>query len=75
MEAKQNGVFIGKDLITIDDAIMEILSEEHKFDKEKTIADLKRNKFNNATTTYYLILKKKDRARILKQQYMKDGKY
>lgn len=54
---------------------MDILADEHKFDREKAIADLKRNKFNNATTTYYLIHKKKERARVLKMQYMTDGKY
>lgn len=62
----EKGIIVGKDQIQIDESILDVLYQEHNYDKDKTINDLKRNKFNNATTTYYLILKKKARTLNLK---------
>jgi hypothetical protein len=66
------GIVVGKDpLIQPDEKILDILTKDYKFESEKVVLDIQKNRFNNATTTYYLILKRRERADILKQQYSK----
>ena len=55
---KVSGIVIGKHLIPIDDNILNEITE-HGFDKKVTKQCLQTNKHNSATTTYYLMLKKK----------------
>jgi hypothetical protein len=68
VEAKPNlGIIFGKDVVEPDYKILDILTNNYNFDVENTADNIKKNKFNNATTAYYLILKRKERASILKQ--------
>lgn len=60
---------MGKEPIPIDPKIVGTLEKDHKIDPSKTESEIKRNKFNNVTTTYYLLLKRKERAGIFRQQY------
>ena len=48
---------------------MELLERDYGIDIKKCEADVERNKFNDLTTSYYLISKRKERAGIFKQQY------
>ena len=48
---------------------MELLNRDYGIDVEKCEADVKRNRFNDLTTSYYLISKRKERAGIFRQQY------
>ena len=67
-------IFIGKQPIPIDDKIIAVLEKDHHFERAKVEENLQRNKFNNFTTTYYLLLKRKERAGIFRQQYNEDVK-
>lgn len=60
------GIVVGKDVIQPDEKILDILIKDYKFEAEKVVMDIQKNRFNNATTTYYLILKRRERADILK---------
>ena len=55
------GIFINEDVIPIDENIVIELHEKFKYDLRNIISDLIRNKHNNITTSYYLILKRKVR--------------
>ena len=48
---------------------MELLEKDYQIDIQKCEQDVGRNKFNDLTTSYYLISKRKERAGIFKQQY------
>ncbi len=48
--------------------MIEKTSKEYSFDPEKLRQDLKRNKFNSATTVYYLFLKRAERSVNYKKQ-------
>ena len=48
---------------------MELLNRDYKIDIEKCEAEVKKNRFNDLTTSYYLISKRKERAGIFRQQY------
>ena len=48
---------------------MELLERDYKIDTEVCEADVRKNKFNDLTTSYYLISKRKERAGIFRQQY------
>ena len=45
---------------------MEILNRDYGIDVEKCKNDILRNKFNDMTTSYYLISKRKERAGIFR---------
>ena len=49
--------------------IMELLNRDYGIEIEKCETDVKRNRFNDLTTSYYLISKRKERAGIFRQQY------
>ena len=51
-----------------------MLVKDHNIDAAKAEQELKRNRFNNITTTYYLLLKRKERAGMFRQQYNEDVK-
>ena len=55
------GIFINEDVIPIDENIVIELHEKFKYDLRNIISDLIRNKHNNITTSYYLVLKRKVR--------------
>ena len=63
------GIMVGQDKIPINPKIMEILHRDYQIDLEKCESDIRRNKFNDLTTSYYLIAKRKERAGIFRQQY------
>ena len=48
---------------------MEILKRDYKIDIERCEQEVKRNKFSDITTSYYLIQKRKERGGNLRQQY------
>ena len=56
-------------MIPINTNIMELLNRDYGIDMEKCTSDIQRNKFNDLTTSYYLISKRKERAGIFRQQY------
>lgn len=71
---EKNGIIVGKDQITINPKIMELLQKDYAIDVEKCKQDIQRNKFNDLTTSYYLISKRKERAGIFRQQYKDEMK-
>jgi len=48
---------------------MELLNRDYGIEIEKCETDVKRNRFNDLTTSYYLISKRNERAGIFRQQY------
>ena len=56
------GLFIKEDVIPVDEEIVKYLHLEYKYDLKTIISDVIRNKHNNITTSYYLILKRKIRT-------------
>ena len=66
---EKSGIIVGKDAIQINMTIMELLNRDYGIDMEKCTSDIQRNKFNDLTTSYYLISKRKERAGIFRQQY------
>ena len=48
---------------------MDLLQRDYNIDLEKCESDIKKNRFNDLTTSYYLISKRKERAGIFRQQY------
>lgn len=53
---------------------MDLLHRDYKIDIEKCEQEVKKNRFNDLTTSYYLISKRKERAGIFRQQYKDDLK-
>ena len=51
-----------------------MLEKDHSITPDKAENEIKRNRFNNVTTTYYLLLKRKERAGIFRMQYNEDIK-
>jgi hypothetical protein len=51
-----------------------MLQKDHSIEPAQAEQEIKRNRFNNVTTTYYLLLKRKERAGILRLQYQNDLK-
>lgn len=51
-----------------------MLEKDHNIDTAKAEQEIKRNRFNNITTTYYLLLKRKERAGMFRQQYNEEVK-
>lgn len=66
---EKKGIIVGRDQIPVNNNIMELLNRDYGIDVEKCEADVKRNRFNDLTTSYYLISKRKERAGIFRQQY------
>ena len=60
-------IFLGKEPIPIDPKITAMLQRDHNIEPAKSEQEVKRNRFNNITTTYYLLLKRKERAAMLRQ--------
>ena len=67
-------IYLGKEQIPIDAKIMGMLVNDHGIDAVKAEQEIKRNRFNNITTTYYLLLKRKERAGMFRQQYNEEVK-
>lgn len=67
-------MIIGKEPITVDPKILALIHKDYNTNIEQAEIDIKRNKFNNLTTTYYLISKRKERAGIFRQQYIDEQK-
>jgi len=67
-------IYLGKEPIPIDPKIMNTLVKDHGIEQAKAEQEIKRNRFNNITTTYYLLLKRKERAGMFRQQYNEDVK-
>ena len=63
------GIVVGKDPIPVSMNILEILKRDYKIDIERCEQEVKRNKFSDITTSYYLIAKRKERGGNLRQQY------
>ena len=64
--SEKPGIIIGQDPITVTPKIMELLERDYGIDIQKCEQDVGRNKFNDLTTSYYLISKRKERAGIFK---------
>ena len=64
---EKNGYILGKDDIPLDDKILDKVEKDYKHNVDKVKLDLKRNKFNSATTTYYLLLKRSERSGMYKK--------
>lgn len=62
-------VVIGQDPIQVDDKILATLNKDYNLDPTKVVDEIQRNRFNDYTTTYYLLFKRKERAAIFRQQY------
>ena len=67
-------IYLGKEPIPIDQKIIAVLQKDHSIEPSKAESEIKRNRFNNVTTTYYLLLKRKERAGIFRMQYNEDIK-
>ena len=65
---------MGRDQIVINEKIMELLKRDYNIDIPKCTSDIMKNKFNDLTTSYYLISKRKERAGIFRQQYKDEMK-
>jgi serine/threonine protein kinase len=63
---EKKGIIVGRDQIPINTKIMELLNRDYGIDLEKCETDVKRNRFNDLTTSYYLISKRKERAGIFR---------
>ena len=66
---EKKGFIVGKDQIPINPKIMELLQKDYGIDIEQCESDVKKSRFNDLTTSYYLISKRKERAGIFRQQY------
>jgi len=64
---EKKGIIVGRDQIPINPKIMDLLHRDYNIDLEKCESDLKKNRFNDTTTSYYLISKRKERAGIFRQ--------
>ncbi len=53
---------------------MDLLKRDYNIDIPKCTSDIMKNKFNDLTTSYYLISKRKERAGIFRQQYKEEMK-
>lgn len=53
---------------------MELLNKDYSIDIEQCEIEIKKNKFTDLTTSYYLISKRKERAGIFRQQYKEELK-
>jgi hypothetical protein len=60
-------IFLGKEPIPIDTKILGMLERDHQIAPEKAEIEIQKNKFTNTTTSYYLLLKRKERAGIFRQ--------
>ena len=67
-------IYLRDEPIPIDPKIIGTLVKDHNIDAAKAEQEIKRNRFNNITTTYYLLLKRKERAGMFRQQYNEDVK-
>jgi hypothetical protein len=45
---------------------MDLLQRDYNIDLDKCESDIKKNRFNDLTTSYYLISKRKERAGIFR---------
>ena len=63
---EKKGIIVGRDQIPINSKIMELLNRDYGIEMEKCETDVKRNRFNDLTTSYYLISKRKERAGIFR---------
>lgn len=64
---EKKGIIVGRDQIAINQKIMDLLHKDYNIDLEKCESDIKKNRFNDLTTSYYLISKRKERAGIFRQ--------
>lgn len=48
---------------------MSTLQKDYNLDPTRVVDEIQRNRFNDYTTTYYLLFKRKERAAIFRQQY------
>ena len=71
---EKKGIILGRDQIPINTKIMDLLHRDYNIDIEKCEQEVKKNRFNDLTTSYYLISKRKERAGIFRQQYKDDLK-
>lgn len=62
-------VFIGHDTVPTDDKILQTLATEYDMDPAEVVNEIQKNRFNDYTTTYYLLFKRKERAAIFRKQY------
>jgi non-homologous end joining protein Ku len=53
---------------------LELLNKDYSIDIEQCEIEIKKNKFTDLTTSYYLISKRKERAGIFRQQYKEELK-
>lgn len=60
-------VFIGEEPIPTDEKILGMLEKDYGMDRDEVIDQLQRNRFNDTTTSYYLLFKRKERAAIFRQ--------
>ena len=63
---EKKGIIVGRDQIPINQNIMDLLQRDYGIDMEKCESDIKKNRFNDLTTSYYLISKRKERAGIFR---------
>ena len=61
-----NGIIVGKDQIPVNRKILELLNKDYNIDIEQCELEIKKNKFTDLTTSYYLISKRKERAGIFR---------
>ena len=56
------GLFIKDDVIPVDGDLVKELHTKYGYDIKNIVSDVIRNKHNNITTSYYLLLKRKIRS-------------
>jgi hypothetical protein len=66
---EQAGIILGQDPIPINPKIVNILQKDYGIDSRECESDVRRSKFNDTTTSYYLIAKRKERGGIFRQKY------
>lgn len=59
---------MGRDQIPVNPKIMDILHRDYGINIEDCENEVKKNKFSDMTTSYYLISKRKERAGIFRYQ-------
>ena len=63
---EKKGIIVGRDQIPVNQKIMDLLKRDYGIEQSECEAEVKKNKFSDLTTSYYLISKRKERAGIFR---------
>ena len=63
---EKKGIIVGRDQIPVQQKILDILKRDYNIDVDDCASEVRKNKFSDLTTSYYLISKRKERAGIFR---------